>query len=68
MYNLETVKSNKLIGNNRIGSVSCLPLEDTIDGKPPIENEIWSTLMEKPHKWHYFNIELNLNKYNDKVL
>ena len=41
-----------------------LPLEPTIDGKP-IEHEIWEKLMTETHRWHYMNIELNLNKYND---
>jgi len=61
---MQSVTANKLIGNNRIGSPTCLPLEPTIEGNP-IENEIWSQIMSAPNKWHYVNIELNLNKYSD---
>lgn len=56
--------ANKLIGNNRIGSSFCHPLEPTIEGTP-VENEVWNRIIEFPNRWHYANIELNLNKYND---
>ena len=56
--------ANKLIGNNRIGSEFCLPLPPSPAGQP-IENEIWQKLLLNPNRWHYIDIELNLNKYTD---
>ena len=65
MYNMESIKSNQLIGNARVGPRSCLPLPLSVSGKPSPENEIWEVVTEKTDKWNYFDVELSLEKFAD---
>ena len=68
VFNMESIKGNKLIGNNRIGPRTCLPLPLSVAGKLSAENEIWETILTNTDKWNYFDVELNLEKFTDSTL
>ncbi|CAG5088807.1 Oidioi.mRNA.OKI2018_I69.PAR.g11978.t1.cds [Oikopleura dioica] len=65
-FNSESIRGDRLIGNCRIGPHCCLPLEELPTGPRP-ENLIWTQIQEGPNKWHYINLEMNLNKYTDVI-